>query len=52
VSFFVVKPYEVAKERFARTETDAAPDGEVLLLTKIRDLLAAATGTAGRHTEV
>jgi large conductance mechanosensitive channel len=52
VYFFVVKPYEAAKGRFARTETDAAPDADVVLLTEIRDLLAGATGTAGRHSEI
>src|SRR6476661_3290530 len=46
VYFFVVKPYEAAKSRFARTETDAAPDENVVLLTEIRDLLAGASGTA------
>ena len=52
VYFFVVKPYEAAKARFARTETDAAPDPDVVLLTEIRDLLAGATGTAGRHADL
>lgn len=41
VYFFVVKPYEAAKARFARTEVDAAPDADVVLLTEIRDILAA-----------
>lgn len=42
VYFFVVKPYEAAKERLARSaEVDAAPDENVVLLTEIRDLLAA-----------
>jgi large conductance mechanosensitive channel len=40
VYFFVVKPYEVAKSRYARTEVDAAPNENVVLLTEIRDLLA------------
>ena len=40
VFFFVVKPYEVAKARFNRTEVDAAPDEDVVLLTQIRDLLS------------
>jgi large conductance mechanosensitive channel len=49
VYFFVVKPYEVAKARFARTETDDAPNDDVVLLTEIRDLLVAATErSAGR----
>lgn len=52
VYFFVVKPYEAAKARFARTETDAAPDEDVVLLTEIRDLLARASGNAGRHSEI
>ena len=40
VFFFVVKPYEAAKARFNRTEVDAAPDEDVVLLTQIRDLLS------------
>nr|WP_272955498.1 MscL family protein [Pedococcus badiiscoriae] len=44
VYFFVVKPYEAAKTRYARTETDAAPDENVVLLTEIRDLLAGGPG--------
>lgn len=41
VYFFVVKPYEAAKERlFPSTPTDEAPDADVALLTEIRDLLA------------
>lgn len=41
VYFFVVKPYESAKTRFARSaEVDAAPNEDVVLLTEIRDLLA------------
>nr|WP_202881234.1 large conductance mechanosensitive channel protein MscL [Pedococcus badiiscoriae] len=52
VYFFVVKPYEAAKTRYARTEVDAAPDENVVLLTEIRDLLAGTTGTAGRHAEI
>lgn len=39
VYFFVVKPYEAAKSRFARPEDEAGPD-EVALLAEIRDLLA------------
>jgi large conductance mechanosensitive channel len=39
VYFFVVKPYEMARERFVREE-DAAPPEEVQLLKEIRDLLA------------
>lgn len=39
VYFFVVKPYEAAKARFARTEVDAAPDEDTLLLREIRDAL-------------
>lgn len=42
VYFFVVQPYEAAKARFSRSaEVDAAPDDDVVLLTEIRDLLAA-----------
>lgn len=40
VYFFVVKPYEMARERFARQEEDAAPSEDVQLLKEIRDLLA------------
>jgi large conductance mechanosensitive channel len=40
VYFFIVKPYELAKRRFVRTEEDAAPDVNVVLLKEIRDLLA------------
>jgi large conductance mechanosensitive channel len=39
VYFFVVKPYEAAKARFSRTEVDAAPDEEIVLLREIRDAL-------------
>lgn len=49
VYFFVVQPYEAAKRRFSRTEADAAPDEDVVLLTEIRDLLARAAGDPGRH---
>lgn len=41
VYFFVVKPYERARQRFARTEEDAAPAEDVQILKEIRDLLAA-----------
>jgi large conductance mechanosensitive channel len=40
VYFFVIKPYEAVKARFSKTEADAAPDADVVLLTEIRDLLA------------
>lgn len=40
VYFFVVKPYEAAKRRFSKTEVDAAPDEEVVLLREIRDALS------------
>ena len=40
VYFFVIKPYEAVKARFSKTEVDAAPDEDVVLLTEIRDLLA------------
>jgi large conductance mechanosensitive channel len=41
VYFFVVKPYEAAKERFTKQdEVDAAPDEDVAVLREIRDLLA------------
>ena len=39
VYFFVVKPYEVAKARYARVEEDAAPDENIVLLREIRDSL-------------
>ena len=40
VYFFVVKPYEAAKARFARApEVDDAPDESVILLREIRDSL-------------
>jgi large conductance mechanosensitive channel len=40
VYFFVVKPYEVAKARFAKAEeVDDAPDESVVLLREIRDAL-------------
>ena len=40
VYFFVVKPYELAKERFAKAdEVDDAPDENVILLREIRDAL-------------
>ncbi|HSF98134.1 MAG TPA: large conductance mechanosensitive channel protein MscL [Ornithinibacter sp.] len=40
VYFFIVKPYEVAKEKFVRSEEeDAAPDANTVLLTEIRDAL-------------
>ena len=40
VYFFVVKPYEMARRRFARQEEDAAPAEDVQVLKEIRDLLA------------
>ena len=39
VYFFVVKPYEIAKARYARVEEDAAPDESTVLLREIRDAL-------------
>ena len=39
VYFFVVKPYELAKARYAKVEEDAAPDEDTLLLREIRDAL-------------
>lgn len=42
VYFFVVKPYEAAKERFSTPEEEAA-DAEIALLTEIRDSLRART---------
>lgn len=48
VYFFVVKPYESAKSRFARSpEVDAAPNEDVILLTEIRDLLAGGASQRG-----
>jgi large conductance mechanosensitive channel len=40
VYFFVVKPYEMARERFVHKEEDAAPPEDVQVLKEIRDLLA------------
>lgn len=40
VYFFVVKPYEMAKERFSAPVEEAAAPADVVLLTEIRDLLA------------
>ena len=37
IYFFVIKPYEAVKARFSKTEVDAAPDEDVVLLTEIRD---------------
>jgi large conductance mechanosensitive channel len=46
VYFFVVKPSEAARTRFAKQEEDAAPPEDVQLLKEIRDLLAGRpTGT-------
>jgi large conductance mechanosensitive channel len=39
VYFFVVKPYELAKERFSASGEES-PSADVVLLTEIRDLLA------------
>jgi large conductance mechanosensitive channel len=39
IYFFVVKPYEMLRERYAKQEEDAAPDEDVLLLREIRDAL-------------
>jgi len=42
VYFFVVTPYEQAKTRFVQSPAvDPAPNEDVVLLTEIRDLLAA-----------
>jgi large conductance mechanosensitive channel len=43
VYFFVVKPYELAKDRFGAAK-EVAPAAEVALLTEIRDLLARREG--------
>ncbi|HET8768112.1 large conductance mechanosensitive channel protein MscL [Phycicoccus sp. M110.8] len=39
VYFFIVKPYEAVKARYAKAEEDAAPDEQVVLLREIRDAL-------------
>ena len=40
VYFFMVKPYEVAKKKFVKSEEeDAAPNADTVLLTEIRDAL-------------
>ena len=49
VFFFVVKPYEKAKTRYARGEVDAAPNEDVVLLTEIRDCWRAGPGAADRR---
>lgn len=41
IYFFMVKPYELAKARFVRTEVDEAPDENIVLLREIRDSLVA-----------
>ncbi len=41
VYFFVVKPYEMAKERFGTPVEEAAAPADVVLLTEIRDALRA-----------
>ena len=41
VYFFVVKPYEIAKERFGTPVEEAAAPADVVLLTEIRDALRA-----------
>ena len=46
VYFFIVKPYELAKQRYATKEEDAAPDENTLLLREIRDLLSDGTGSS------
>ena len=45
VYFFVIMPYTKAKERFFPTP-DSGPTEDVVLLTEIRDLLAAREGGA------
>jgi large conductance mechanosensitive channel len=50
VYFFIVKPYEAAKRRFARApEVDAAPDENTILLREIRDALTGSGGEVPRH---
>ena len=40
VYFFIVKPYEVAKAKFVKSEEeDEAPNADTVLLTEIRDAL-------------
>ena len=40
VYLFIVKPYELAKEKFVKSEEeDAAPNADTVLLTEIRDAL-------------
>jgi large conductance mechanosensitive channel len=43
VYFFVVKPYELARERFSAAKEETPP-ADVALLTEIRDLLARRDG--------
>ena len=50
VYFFIVKPYEAAKRRFARSvEVDAAPDENTVLLREIRDALVRNDEGSPRH---
>lgn len=44
VYFFIVTPYNKAKERFFAEEPEAAPEADVVVLEEIRDLLAARGG--------
>jgi large conductance mechanosensitive channel len=41
VFLFVVKPYEAAKSRFSKAPSEVAAAQDIILLTEIRDLLAA-----------
>lgn len=47
VYFFIVKPYEMARQRFVKQEEDAAPPEDVQLLKEIRDLLASRPTAGG-----
>jgi large conductance mechanosensitive channel len=44
VYFFVVKPYEFAKDRYSASQEETPP-ADVMLLTEIRDLLARRDGS-------
>lgn len=44
VYFFIVKPYEAARERFKKSDEEVAPASSEELLTEIRDLLQGRNG--------
>lgn len=46
VYFFIVTPYEKAKTRFGKQQTEAPAPDDIVLLKEIRDLLASRQGGA------